>query len=337
MSRANLSGQDLESTPRTNRHGRRNTVDNPFLADSMLFAPSLSQDSQETGTSRLRRWTEEHHASNRALPRNLEPLGQGMEDVALDDDEADDEADGDWDMVLDDLAVEAPEARSQGSSTVARIRGYLWPIDEVEDEDRPQGQSDQGPLVFDDDDMVSLDGEDEEEDRPDRRDPAWDYNVPFGPRVQYDYTFEQLYPRTATVLDFAQTLPGMQRLTVARDVVAAWTPAVQNTIVRTYNDVAPRAVYTARRTQEALVLSAQVGSHFAAEAWRAGQNAAQRVQESWRAAQPAARMLRDGRLMRLLVEGDVVRTVLQDAAMAGISAIPPYDLILRPNGGRRRL
>ncbi|WAO90420.1 Hypothetical protein NCS54_00785000 [Fusarium falciforme] len=337
MPRPNLPGQDLVSSPQTNRLSRRNTVDNPTLNDSELFAPSLPQDTQEGRISRLRRWTEEHRENSPVLSRNTEPLDQSMQDVALDDEQENEESDDDWDMVLDYLAVEESEDWYPRPTTMNRIRRYLWSRDEDEDEDRHHNHR-PGPLVFDDDGMVSIDEEDEEEDdRPHWRDPAWDYNIPFGPRVQYDYTFEQLYPRTAMALDFAQTLPGMRRLTAARDVVAAWAPTIQNNIARTYNTMAPRAMFTVQRTQEALVMSAQVGSHLAAEAWMAGQNAAQMIQETWEAAQPTVRMLRDGRVMRLLMEGDVMMMLLQDAAMAGLSAVPPYDLILRSSGGRRRL
>ncbi|UPL03214.1 hypothetical protein LCI18_014148 [Fusarium solani-melongenae] len=337
MSRPNLPGQDLVSSPQKNRRSRRNTVDNPIMTDSELFAPSLPQESQEGRISRLRRWTEEHRESNPILTSNIEPLGQSMQDVALDDDDGDEEPDDDWDMVLDCLAVEGSEDWYPRPAAINRITRYLWSRDEDEDEDQHHNHR-PGPLIFDDEGMVSIDEEDEEEDdRPHWRDPAWDYNIPFGPRVQYDYTFDQLYPRTAMALDFAQALPGMRRLAVARDVVAAWAPTVQNNIARTYNTMAPRAVYTAQRTQEALAVSAQVGSHLAAEAWTAGQNAAQMMQETWEAAQPAMRTLRDGRAMRLLIEGDVMLMLLQDAAMAGLSAVPPYDLILRSSGGRRRL
>lgn len=266
----------------------------------------------------------------------MEPLGQGMEDVALDDGEEDEELDDEWDMMLDSLLAEECEAWDPRPTAMSWVSNYLWSIDEGEH--RPQQRYCPGPFVFDDDDMVSIDEEDEEEDdRPEGRNLAWDYNIPFGPRVQYDYTFDQLYPRTAMALDFTQTLPGMRCLAVAREIAASWGPAVQNNIIRTYNDIGPRAVYTAQRTQEALVASAQVGGHLAAEAWTAGQSAAQMIQDTWRAVQPTVQMLRDGRAMRLLIEGDVLRMVLQDAAVAGLSAIPPYDLILRSSGGRRRL
>lgn len=340
MSRPNLPGQDLVSSPQTNRRGRRNTVDNPILSDSEMFAPSLPQGTQEGGISRLRRWTEEHRENNSILTNNIEPLGQSMQDVALDDDEEEEEPDDDWDMVLDDPTVEGSGDWYPRPTAMSRVTRYLWSRDE---EDAEVGYEDRhhnhqpGPLVFDDEDMVGIDEDEDEDDRPDWRDPAWDYNIPFGPRVQYDYTFEQLYPRTAQALDFAQALPGMRRLAVARDVVAAWAPTVQNNIARTYNTLAPRAVYTAQRTQEVLTLSAQVGSHLAGEAWAAGQNAAQMIQETWEAAQPTVRMLREGRAMRLLMEGDVMMMLLQDAAVAGLSAVPPYDLILRSSGGRRRL
>ncbi|RMJ15741.1 hypothetical protein CDV36_004601 [Fusarium kuroshium] len=257
-----------------------------------------------------------------------------MQDVALDDDDDEDDGlDEDWDMVLDHLEVEGSEAWYPRLTATNRITRYLWSRDDDDDEDRrPE------PLVFDDHGMVNVDEEEEDEDdRPHWRDPAWDYAIPFGPRVQYDYTFEQLYPRTARVLEFAQTIPGMRRLAVARDVVSAWAPTVQDNIVRTYNEMAPRALSTAQRTQEVLVASAQVGGHLATEAWAAGQNAAQMIQDTWEVAQPVVRMLRDGRAMRLLVEGDVFMMLLQDAAIAGLAAVPPYDLILRPGGGRRRL
>ncbi|KAL2683165.1 hypothetical protein Neosp_007632 [[Neocosmospora] mangrovei] len=335
MSQPNLYGHDLVSSPQANRRGRRNTVDNPILIDSELFAPSFPQDLQERTIPRLRRWTEEHRENNPVVPRNIDPLDQSMQDVALDDEE--DEEPDDWDMVLDYLAVEESEDWYPRPTTMSRVRRYLWPRDEDEDEDQHHHRRPE-PLVFDDEGLATIDEEDEDEDdRPDWRDPAWDYNIPFGPRVQYDYTFEQLYPRTARALDFAQSLPGMRRLAVARDVVAAWAPTVQNNIVRTYKGMAPRTMFTAQRTQEVLTMSAQVGSQLAVEAWSAGQNAAQMVQETWEAAQPTLRMLREGRAMRLLIEGDVMMMLLQDAAMAGLSAIPPYDLILRSGGGRRRL
>lgn len=337
MSQPNLSGQDLVSSPQANPRGRRNTVDNPILIDSELFAPSFPQDLQEGMIPRLRRWTDEPRENNPVVPRNIDPLDQSMQDVALDD-EVDEEPD-DWDMVLDYLAVEESEDWYPRPTAMSRVRRYLWPRDEDEDEDEVQHHHRRPePLVFDDEGLATIDEEDEEEDdRPDWRDPAWDYNIPFGPRVQYDYTFEQLYPRTARALDFAQSLPGMHRLAVARDVVAAWAPTIQNNIVRTYNGMAPRAVFTAQRTQEVLTMSAQVGSQLAVEVWSAGQNAAQMVQETWEVAQPTLRMLREGRAMRLLIEGDVMMMLLQDAAMTALSAIPPYDLILRSGDGRRRL
>ncbi|RSL69753.1 hypothetical protein CEP54_002227 [Fusarium duplospermum] len=307
MSQRNLVGQD---SPRTNRD-RRNTVDNSILNDPTLFTPSLPQEGR---TSRLRRWTEECRENNQVLPRNTDPLGQSMHDVALNEEEEDEELDEDWDMVLDHLEAEESEAWYPRLTVMNRMTRYLWSRDDGEDEDRRPEH-----LVFDDHGMVNIDEEDEEEDdRPDWRDPAWDYNIPFGPRVQYDYTFEQLYPRTARVLDFAQTIPGMRRLVMARDVVSAWAPTVQDNIVRTYSEMAPRALSTAQRTQEVLVASAQAGSHLATEAWAAGQNAVQVIQDTWEVAQPVVRMLRDGRAMRLIV------------------AVPPYDLILRSNGGRRR-
>ncbi|KAM0433321.1 hypothetical protein ACHAPT_004197 [Fusarium lateritium] len=340
MPRANLSAQDDVPSPEANRP-RRHTVANPLLTDSELFAPSSSQESMEAGTMRLRRWTEQRLESNRALPDIGEPLDGGMEDVALEEEEEED--DDDWDMVPASQPREGVMASCPMSTAMTRIRNLVWPRDQSRhrDEDRHHHHHHhhQDSFVFDDEDMISLDGEAEEEEgegHPERRDPSWDFNIPFGPRVQTDYTFEQLYPRTAVVLDFAETLPGMQRLNMARDVVSDWVPAIQNNVVRAYNDAAPRAIYTAQRAQEAIVVSGQVGSYLAGEAWTAGQNAAHWMRESWQAVQPAVEMMRQGGAMRVLMEGEVVRMVLQDAAMAGLASIPPYDLILRSSGGRRR-
>ncbi|KAF4976955.1 hypothetical protein FZEAL_6448 [Fusarium zealandicum] len=276
----------------TNSPGQANIQDSPYLS-SHSWSPNHRETSDFVSRHSLE-GVDNYGGSS----QDAEPLFRDMEDVSLSSDESSGE-DSDWEFPSTEDAVleDADSSPAQASTTQGTA---------------PDSRA---SCVFDDSSMVVV-----EEDVDEWNNPPFDFSVPFGPRVQWNYSFEDLHPHASRALNLAHSLPGMQHLASVRDTLSTRAQYAQTSIVRTYGDVAEQVSHTAARTFEVVAVSAQVGGYLAGEAWTVGRNAAFNLQESW---PEYSRRLNDGYLGRI---GAFVRE--------GMQALPPHDSIVRPRGRR---
>lgn len=176
-----------------------------------------------------------------------------------------------------------------------------------------------GSIDFDDEEMVVVPADIDSDQELSETTPYQDaeYNVPMGYLEQCDYSEQDIHPRRAALLNMVHSLPGAQQFSAARQVFADRANTTYGQVNASYDIVMEHAGYSFRRTQEAVVLSGQVGHHLVGEAWTASQNAAIRVQENW---PDVMRPVADG------VFGRFGRFIRESSRV-----IPPHDCIVRGN------
>ncbi|KAF4993138.1 hypothetical protein FDECE_13502 [Fusarium decemcellulare] len=295
-------------TGRRTRTRRRNSLsyeDSPYSSDSGRSSPANSLHAAESPPSSPRGRFEESYNNHGTACLLAQSLCQNLQDLSLDNSEHS-EAGSEWDLTED--APFPPPATAR----TGRIQLRETPS---------------APCVFDDRSVILVEEDAEGEEYREWANQPFDFTIPFGPRIQWEYTYEDLHPHITQALNFTQNLPGMDRLAIVRDDLTARAQVVRANAASSYNDIAGRATHAARRTHELATLSGQVSAYLAGEAWMAGQGAAFRLRERWC----------PGMTMPLLrvppLRWDMLETT-REIVREGMASMPPHHSIVRRGRGR---
>jgi hypothetical protein len=174
-------------------------------------------------------------------------------------------------------------------------------------------------LHFDDRGMVDVRHPESEEDTDSeddvevvRRDILYRWFVPMPP-----FFHEHTPAPVNEPAGFVRNLPGIRAV---QETVSATVHIAQNSIARSYSNVAGGVSATTQGTYDAVATVGQVGGYIAEGVLTAGQNAAVMVQESW----PI--------LPRPFNRG--IMDTVTGYLLEGIQSLPPSDAIIRPRGTR---
>ncbi|KAM0555780.1 hypothetical protein ACHAPJ_006176 [Fusarium lateritium] len=272
-------------------------MDSPYASDS-----DVSSDPELTNLSQLVASGSRHAGKKCFGDDGVSKNGaistpEDMEDVPLDEEESSDDED-DW-VMPDGAEVAAAEAEASTSTQAEH------PVDKNDSQD----------FRFDDADMMSiflLDGP--EEDEPSHI--LSGYAIPIGPYPpERPHTWEELHPRRAKAIAFANNIPGVQTV---RETLSVTTTVTRTNLARSYNGIAGRVEATVLTTRQAVDIAGEIGGYFWQGTLNAGQNAAVRVQESW--------------LNWPLPLNRGILATVGELCVEGAQALPPTDRIIRPRG-----
>ncbi|KAF4950923.1 hypothetical protein FSARC_13059 [Fusarium sarcochroum] len=275
-------------------------MDSPYASDSDVSSDSELTNLSEIVASGSRHASQKRFGDDGVSKNGTKSTPEDMEDVPLNKDESAEDED-DWVM------PDEEELAAAGASISTQSE---YPVDE----------SDSHDFRFDDVEMMTIffyDGPEEDAgEQPSKL--LSGYDIFIGPYPhERPYTYEELHPRKAKAIAFANKIPGIQTL---RETLSVTADVAQTNIARSYKDIAGRVVSTAQGTCEAVVIAGQVGGFLVGGALNAGQNVAVSVQESW----PGWP----------LPFNRGVLGIIGEYFLEGFQSLPPTDSIIRPRGRR---